>query len=177
MIVMNLVIIFVFILAFILPLVIAVNSDSVSEAGVYNTILISGSLTMILMLVILLITDFARSWKTANKGRGPFMAISAGFRLGFRNLPASFLFMLIIVLMQLIPAVAGYMIISSPAEGKGIFALFMSTQLLFFIKIALRIWRYAGITAIMELYRTQISIPVRTEPVIIDEKPENDYII
>lgn len=179
MVIMNLIILLMIIILFLVPLFIAGLSESVTEAGVYRTFLISGSVTMIFLLVLLVISDYARAWKAENKQAGSFRAVGFGFRQAFRNLPVSFFFMLVVVLIQFLPDIAAFMIVSAfiPEENGDIFLFFLLTQLLFFIKIALRTCRYAGITAMIGHYQMKKSKPVSDEPAVINEQPETSYII
>ena len=57
---------------------------------------------------------------------------------------------------MIIQALYGWLVLSiitgmKPVTGVGVFLLFILSQLLFFIKILLKGWRYGSVTRLMEI--------------------------
>ena len=151
MLIISVIMIFLILLVMIVPIVIVSTSDSVTEKGFFNTLIISGAVTCIFILMLLLVADFARAWQISNVPAG-FRALAFGFRQSFRYFLSSFFFMLILIIVQVLFTFSVFKFLSTwrPINGGGIFLLFLVSQFLFFIKIMLRTWRYAGVTDLMD---------------------------
>ena len=152
MLIISVIMIFLILLVMIVPIVIVSTSDSVTEKGFFNTLIISGAVTGIFMLMLLLVADFARAWQISNVSPAGFRALAFGFRQSFRYFLSSFFFMMILIIVQVLFIFFVFKFLSTwrPINGGGIFLLFLVSQFLFFIKIMLRTWRYAGVTELME---------------------------
>jgi len=61
-----------------------------------------------------------------------------------------------------------------PVTGGGVFLLFLVSQFLFIIRIFLRVWRYGGVTNLMELNDSVKPIEIKSEiNVLSHEKTDN----
>lgn len=145
-------IIFLTIIIIIVPFSIIGQAESVPEKAIYNTILVCGSLLIILILILLLVADYARAWQVANLRPACFSAIGFGFRQAFSTFLSSFTLMIILVAVQILFGclVMKILTVWRPGSGGGVFLLFLMSQILFIIKILLRAWRYGSVTSLME---------------------------
>lgn len=121
--------------------------------GVLQTVVIvTGLIFLALLIIFLLVADYARAWLIAAEKPALFRALGSGFSLTFSHLGSSFFMMLIIMVIM---ALFGWIVSSvigawKPETGGGVFVLFMVSQLLFFVKILLKIWRYGSVTTLMQ---------------------------
>ena len=106
----------------------------------------------VLVPVLLLIADYARAWQVVHDEKKPFKAIGFGFSRTFRTLFLSYPLMLILVAVQAgFGALAASKLLSAkPDTGGAIFTFFLASQILFIIKIMMRVWRYGSVTSAME---------------------------
>ncbi len=146
------IIIFLIIFILVIPLMIAVRAEPYSEKILFNTAVICGSLLVFLILMILLVTDYARAWQAVYINPACFRAIGFGFRQTFITFKSSYPMVLIITIitglfwwlvLKIVPA-------WRPSTGGGILILFLVSQFLFFVKIMLKTWRYACVTSLLE---------------------------
>jgi hypothetical protein len=80
-----------------------------------------------------------------------FKAIGFGFSQTFKTFLSSFPLMIILLVVQLS---FGWLVLKilpgiRPATGGGVFHMFLLSQILFFLKIMLKIWRYGSVTVLM----------------------------
>ncbi len=98
--------------------------------------------------VFFLVVDYARVWLAANGPAKVFRALGYGFKATFSGFVSSYIFMIVMIAIQ-----AGFVFLVSkslsfsPHTGGGLFLLFLLSQVLMIIRIALRVWRYGGVTA------------------------------
>ncbi len=98
--------------------------------------------------LFLLVIDYARVWLAANGPAKIFRAIGYGFKAIFTGFFSSYIFMVVMIAIQ-----GGFVFLASkvlnfsPQTGGGLFLLFLLSQVLFFIRLMLRAWRYGGVTA------------------------------
>jgi hypothetical protein len=135
-----------------LPAGIVSLSEPVSERSIFITVITGGSLFLLLVPYLLLVADFARSWKSANQDHSSFKALGNGFRLASSGFNSSYPMMLILVMAQII---FGFIIILilpgwKPGTNGGVFLLLIISQLMFFIRLMLKTWRFASVTSMME---------------------------
>lgn len=133
------------------PVIILSMNDNLSMNAI--TIIASFAViaSSIVITLMLLIADYARAWQAANEKSACFSAIGFGFRETFRRFWSSFSVMLIILIVQVLFILAVFTIISGwiPSTGGGIFLLFALSQLLFCIRIFLKMLRFGAVTALM----------------------------
>ena len=157
----------ILVLAFLIigiPLSIVGQSDSSPEGALFQTGLIVLSIFFLLLTVLLLVADYARAWQVTMDRNVCFKAIGFGFSQTFKTFLSSFPLMIILLVVQLS---FGWLVLKilpgmRPATGGGVFLLFLLSQLLFLLKIMLKIWRYGNVTSLMEI-STQKIVPYTSE--------------
>jgi hypothetical protein len=145
-------IIFQALIIIIIPVSIVIGSDSVTEHEIFKSIIITCSISGFVMLILLLVADYARAWQVAQPGTAGFKAIGFGFRETFSTFFSSFPLMLLVVIIQLLFGLLVFEILPSwrPSTGGGVLLLFLVSQIFFIIKIMLRTLRYASVTSLMQ---------------------------
>lgn len=146
----------ILVLAFLIigiPLSIVGQSDSSPEGALFQTGLIVLSIFFLLLTVLLLVADYARAWQVTMDRNVCFKAIGFGFSQTFKTFLSSFPLMIILLVVQLS---FGWLVLKilpgiRPATGAGVFLLFLLSQILFFLKIMLKIWRYGSVTSLRKI--------------------------
>jgi hypothetical protein len=135
------------------PAGLLVKSETASGSLKMIIEIICGSVFMAWLVILLLVADYARAWLIAAEKPVFFKALGFGFSEAFGRLGSSFPMMLIIMIVTLLygwlfSKITG---IWKPATGGAVFLLFLVSQLLVFIKVILRAWRYGSVTSLMEI--------------------------
>ena len=115
--------------------------------------IICGSLYLVLLLIMLLVADYSRAWLIAAEKPSFFKAFGFGFSETFGRFRSSFpmiLFIMMIMVLYgwLVSTIIGTWI---PSNGGGVFLFFLISQILFFIRILFKAWRYGSVTSLMEM--------------------------
>jgi hypothetical protein len=136
-----------------IPVVIASRAEVPSEVTIFNTGVIGSSIFLLFLIILILVADYARAWQVSHDNNSCFRAIGFGFRQSFRSFFSSYPLMLILIAVQVVYTLLVLMIIAGikPVNGVGIILLFMLSQILFIIKILLKVLRYGCVTRMMEL--------------------------
>lgn len=157
---------------FIIAVPAGISFASNTETDTVRLIAVIVSAVVLIFAQILLFTvaDFARAGYVAGGKPAVFKAIGYGFKMTFDNFLSAVPLMLVLYVVQsLFGGLVMKIILSwKPATGGTVFLLFILSQLLFFVIISLRSWRYASITSLME------KIEQRTVPT--NENTMNDII-
>lgn len=129
--------------------------QSVEGAGEKISFLIGASGAVIIILIIpvfLLVADYSRAWKTINEDISGIRALGFGFSQTFRKFWSSYIVMLIMILLQLVPVFAAFEILPSwdPSSTVGAILLFIVAQVFVFTRVLFKAWRFASVTAMME---------------------------
>lgn len=141
------------ILLIIIPVAIACNAKVISEVTVFNTGVIGSSIFIFSLIILLLVADYARAWQVINDKVNCLKALGFGFRQTFRTFYSSFPMMLIILIIQVvyvwfvIHLLAGI----KPETDRGVILLFILSQVLFFIRILLKVWGYGSVINLLEI--------------------------
>ncbi len=145
-------IIFQALIIIIIPVSMVIGSESVTEPEIFNSLIITCSISAFVMLILLLVADYARAWQVAKPGPACFKAIGFGFKETFSTFFSSFSLMLMVVIIQLLFVWLVFELLPDwrPSTGGGILLLFLVSQLFFIIKIMLRTLRYASVTSLMQ---------------------------
>ena len=123
----GLLIFFTALLISVVPMIfIDMESDHI-ERIIINTGFILTGIYILILPVMLLIADYARAWKSANKDTGAFSAFGNGLSLTFGHFRSSWLLMLILLVIN---ALYIWLVISvlsgmTPATGWGVFTFFL----------------------------------------------------
>jgi hypothetical protein len=151
--ILSIAIILMMLLLIVIPASLATASEKLSEAAAFKIIVFFAGLFILVLTVILLISDYARAWQVANEKNDSFKALGFGMKHTFRTFSSSFFLMLLLLVVQagftfLVFKIVAY---SRPNSGLGVFLLFIISQILFFIRLLLKTWRYASVTRMMEI--------------------------
>jgi len=135
------------------PLIIISLNDSISTRTSIIIASVSGLISIVVVPVMLLVADYSRVWQVSNERPACFKALGFGFSETFSKFWSSYPLMLVILIVQILFIYLVFSIIPGlrPVSGTGIFLLFLLSQILFFIRITLKVWRYGSVTALMEL--------------------------
>ncbi len=141
-----------------LPVGLISQSENPSPGVLQVVAIIAGLLYLGLLIIFTLVADYARAWLIATEKPALFKALGYGFSETFSHIGQSFLMMLIIMIIVLIFSWLASTIIGiwKPESGGGVFLLFIVSQLLFFVKILLKTWRYGSVTTMMEINKPVI---------------------
>jgi hypothetical protein len=152
-IIVSTIILVLFILIFVLPVSFVAQSGSGSEKAPFITAIISGVVLMVVSLIFVLVADYARTWQAGNDKPDCFKAIGFGFNRTFGTFLSSFPVILIITAVQMCFTWVVLTLVGmwTPDTGGGVFLLFLLTQLLFYVKSGLKVWRYGSVTALKEI--------------------------
>jgi hypothetical protein len=147
------IILMLFVIVLILPISIVTQSGSGSETAPVLIVKISAVIFLFLTIIFILVADYARAWQAANDRSEGFRAIGFGFTRTFGRLLSSFPMMLILVAVAILfTSLVIYLIGRwTPDSGGGVFLLFLVSQILFFIKSGLKVWRYGSVTELKEI--------------------------
>lgn len=163
----------------VVPVALFAQSEPDSEKILFIVGIITGTVFLLILLILLLVTDYARAWIVARENPVCFKAI--GFALGrtFEKFGSSYPLMLIINAAQLLFAFLVLFLVGAwkPVSGWGVFLLFLVSQFLFIVKILIKAWRYAGVTNLMELNDSAATIGINDENnsnIIINEKTDSN---
>jgi hypothetical protein len=121
-----------------------------------RTIIISGitvtAIYIIILPAFLLIADYSRAWKAANEGKGAFNAFGHGLSLTFGHFRSSWSLMLILLAVNALYMWLVFSVLSgaTPVTGWGVFMFFLISQLMFMVRIMLKIYRYSCVTCLLE---------------------------
>jgi hypothetical protein len=151
--VISLIIMFLIVLIIGIPMSIVSQIDGPSEGIQMKTFMITSSVFILLLTILLLVADYARAWQADEEKNRCFRAIGFGFKQTFRTFLSSYPLMIFILILQLLYLwlVMNVLPGITPSSGGGVLLLFLFTQLLFIIRIMLKVSRYGSVTALMEM--------------------------
>jgi hypothetical protein len=149
----SLIILSLAIIIVVFPVIIASHSESSPDGSGFRTAILVTSFFVPVLALVLLAADYGRAWQVAHDKNNCFKAIGFGFVQTFRTFFSSYPLMIILLLAQVM---FGWLVLEilpgfRPVNEAGIIFLFLLSQMLFFIKILLKTWRYGSVTKMMEL--------------------------
>lgn len=141
-------------ITFLAPIIVLTMSKSISLNSSVIVLSIAATASIIVISIMLLVTDYARAWQVSSDKLSCFKALGFGFSETFRRFWSSLPLMILMLLFQILFIGLVFVLISGwiPGTGREVFLLFIGSQLLFIIKIFLKIWRYGSVTSLMELH-------------------------
>lgn len=141
------------ILLVVIPIALVIQSHNSTEIAVFKVAVISISIYLFLALILILVADYARAWQAVNERNDYFRALRFGIRSTFRTFYSSYPLMLILSGIQVLFGLAALRLISwiMPESETGIIALFVISQLLFFVRLMLKTMRSGSVTGLMEI--------------------------
>ena len=151
--VISVVIVLLLLFIFIVPVALVAQAEPDTERVLFLTGIIAGSVFIFILIIFLLVTDYARAWNVTRETPSGFKAIGFGLSRTFGRFRSSFPLMLVIGVIQVLFGAAVIYLVGvwKPVTGWGVFLLFLVSQALFIIKILIKTWRYASVTNLMEL--------------------------
>ena len=134
------------------PLGASVSGNAESSGAIQ---LASALLLALLTPVFLLLADYSRAWKAGSDNVSAFEAIGYGLSTTFGKFGRSYLLMVLLILVQILLLYAVVMIMPAwrPATGGAVFLMLVVSQLLVILRLFLKAWRYASVTAMMESFQ------------------------
>jgi hypothetical protein len=150
--IMNLIILALFFVVIILPLSFMISGGSMSDYAIMKAGAMLAIAFFILLAVILLVADYARTWQSRAEGNRCFSAIGYGFGQTFRTFFSSLLMMIVIMIVQGAYLVFAAYILggTKPSTGIVVFLFFIFSQVLFFIRFLLKSFRYGSVISLTE---------------------------
>ncbi len=141
-----------------LPLVFGLNGASATGKLPVFTAVIFLSLFILVSQLFILAADYARAWHVTQERQSAFKALGFGLSRTFGTFLSSFTMMLVLSLVMALFSFVVMKLLSGwiPRTGGSVFLLFVMSQLLFFIKSALKVWRYGSVTALKEINDTKV---------------------
>jgi hypothetical protein len=135
-----------------IPMSIVGQAESPAEGSLLRTGFLVCSIFFLILVVLFIVADYSRAWQVTKDKNLCFKAIGFGFSQTFRTFFSSFPLMIILIVIQ---ALFGWLVISvipgmNPVSGVEVFKMFLLSQLLFIIRIFLKVLRYGSVTALME---------------------------
>lgn len=136
-----------------LPVSIVASSGSGSETAPFLTAFFSVLCFLLLSMIFMLVADYARAWHITQDKPACFKALGFGFSRAFGTFLSSYPMMLILLVIQMFFTIMVMFFLSrwKPETGGGVFLLFLASQILFYIKCGLKVWRYGSVTSLMEI--------------------------
>jgi len=137
----------------------AATPGRVSES-VMNVVMVSSGIVMVIIIaLLLLVADYARAWVAVEGNKSGLQAVGFGFGETFGKFRSSFFLMLIVIGVQVIFGLLMMRILSAwkPSSSGGVFLLLIVSQLMLFVRLLLKTWRYASVTSLMEINNERIT--------------------
>lgn len=156
LVILSIVSIIVIVLGFLVigvPMSLVGSAEIPQEGTLLKTFFLVTSVFLLLLIILLLVADYARAWQVAEEQNACFKAIGIGFSRTFRTFSSSYPLMLLVLVVQVL---CGWLVLyilpgMKPVSSVGVFLFFLLSQLLFIIKVLLKVWRYGSVTSLMEI--------------------------
>jgi hypothetical protein len=136
-----------------LPIAGIMSSENPDESVPWLVLIISVSVFVLISQIFVLVADYARTWQVNNEKPACFKALGFGFRRSFGRFLSSFPMMLIIWMIQTLFIIIVFKVIGNwkPVSGIGVFGLFLLSQILFYFRLFLKVWKYGSVTSLKEI--------------------------
>ncbi len=135
-----------------IPLSIVKDNKTASEAAPFVAAIISGSVLAVVIIIFIIVADFARAWQVRNEKQKCLKALGFGFNRTFRTFFSSFPTMLIVLAVMVLYMLLTIILLGHwrPITSGGVFLLFILSQAMFIINLFLKTWSYGCVTSLME---------------------------
>jgi hypothetical protein len=135
-----------------IPLSIVKDNKTASEAAPFVAAIISGSVLAVVIIIFIIVADFARAWQVRNEKQKCLKALGFGFSRTFRTFFSSFPTMLIVLAVMVLFMLLTIILLGPwrPITSGGVFLLFILSQAMFIINLFLKTWSYGCVTSLME---------------------------
>jgi hypothetical protein len=135
-----------------IPLIIVHLSENTSEKGVFTVVVTAIVVCFLILPVFFLIADYARAWKAANENASCWKAIGFGISRTFGKFWQSYIMMILLIAAQIVLGVLIILFLQvwKPVTGGGVFLLLIISQIMLYVRLLLKTWRYASVTSMME---------------------------
>lgn len=155
-----------------LPLIGIISSGLGNEKTHWLMMKVFIALFVCISLFLLLVADYARAWQVRQEKRASFRAIGFGFSQSFGKCISSWPLMLIIWIIQTAFVFFVIRIIgrAKPSTGLAVFSFFLLSQVLFILRLFIKVWRYGSVTALMEINSES---PVQHGSTLVEESTIN----
>lgn len=134
------------------PTMILRLSDPVSDKSIFTVVIAAIVVFLLILPIFLLVADYARAWKAAHENDSCFRAIGFGFSITFSKFWSSYIMMVLLIFAQLVLGILILLFLPAwkPVMGGGVILLLIVSQLMLYIRLLLKTWRYASVTSLME---------------------------
>ncbi len=128
-------------------------------------------LIFLIMPVFLLVSDYSRAWRASRLDGSCFAALGYGLGRTFKGFWRSYLLMIVLIMLQMLFLFIVFLILPawSPSTGGGVSLMLIVSQLLLFVRLFLKTWRYGSVTSMMEsleeVKHEEPQVVIQTEPV------------
>jgi len=127
-------------------------SDTISEKSQFTIVITAIVIVLLILPVFFLVADYSRAWRALHENDSCFRAIGFGFSQTFSKFWSSYIMMVLLIVSQIILGILILLILPAwkPVSGGGVFLLLIISQLLLYVRLLLKTWRYASVTSMME---------------------------
>jgi hypothetical protein len=148
----NIIILILFLGVVILPLSFMISAGSIPDYTIMKSAIGLIFIFFLFMAILLSAADYARAWQSGIETNRCFAAIGFGFSQTFRTFLSSWPLMLILLVIQALFLIFVLKIFTGiiPSTGKGVFIFFIFSQLLFFIRLMIKAFRYGSMISMLE---------------------------
>jgi hypothetical protein len=148
----SLVILILFFGIVILPVSYMISAGDIPDHTIMKTGIALVAGFFILLAILLAAADYARAWQSGIERNRCFAAIGFGFGKAFRAFFSSWGVMMVVLIIQslFLMLASKFLAGSIPSTGATVFMFFVVSQLLFFIRLMIRSFRYGSIISLLE---------------------------
>jgi hypothetical protein len=138
---------------FVVGPILIINKSGASDSTLQSFGDIIKYFILFILMIYLLVADYARAWLAASEKRSVFRAVGYGFKALFTSFFTSYIFIILAVAIQMGYTWLSVKIMSNlnPEHGGGLFLMFIIANMIIILRIYLRAFRYGGVSALYSL--------------------------
>lgn len=146
------IILILFFAVVILPLSFMIAGGSMPDYTIMKSAIGLISIFFLFMAILLSAADYARAWQSGIESNRCFAAIGYGFAQTFKTFLSSWSLMMTVLIIQALFLILVLKIFTGiiPSTGNGVFIFFIFSQLLFFIRLMIKAFRYGSMISLLE---------------------------